>query len=81
MFVKNETFADIKGCLLMFLLSSQLNIHFPPFNQVMNKEEKGARVAIIGGGPVGCVAAIHFARRGWKVDVFEQRPGNDSPSV
>jgi pyruvate/2-oxoglutarate dehydrogenase complex dihydrolipoamide dehydrogenase (E3) component len=50
-------------------------------SKAMRKEDKGARVAIIGAGPVGCVAAIHFAQRGWKVDIFEQRPGNDSPSV
>ncbi|GAK67823.1 uncharacterized protein PAN0_021c6052 [Moesziomyces antarcticus] len=32
------------------------------------------RVAIIGAGPVGCLAALAFAQRGCKVDVFESRP-------
>ncbi len=33
----------------------------------------GAR-SIIGAGPVGCLAALAFAQRGCKVDVFESRP-------
>ncbi|CBQ72521.1 related to BNA4-kynurenine 3-mono oxygenase [Sporisorium reilianum SRZ2] len=32
------------------------------------------RVAVIGAGPVGCLAALAFAQRGCKVDVFESRP-------
>lgn len=32
-------------------------------------------VAIIGGGPVGCVAALAFARRGAQVTLLEARPG------
>uniref|UniRef100_V5GM97 Kynurenine 3-monooxygenase n=2 Tax=Kalmanozyma brasiliensis (strain GHG001) TaxID=1365824 RepID=V5GM97_KALBG len=32
------------------------------------------RVAIIGAGPVGCLAGLAFAQRGCKVDIFESRP-------
>ncbi|TPX45929.1 kynurenine 3-monooxygenase [Synchytrium endobioticum] len=30
-------------------------------------------VAIIGGGLVGCLNAVYFARRGWNVDIYERR--------
>ncbi|KAI8332878.1 kynurenine 3-monooxygenase-like protein [Chlamydoabsidia padenii] len=39
----------------------------------MTEKGKLTTVAIIGGGPVGSVAAIQFAQKGWKVDLFEQR--------
>lgn len=32
------------------------------------------RIAIIGAGPVGCLAGLAFAQRGCKVDIFESRP-------
>ena len=32
------------------------------------------RIAVIGGGPVGCLAALAFAQRGCKVDIYESRP-------
>ncbi|PWY99808.1 LOW QUALITY PROTEIN: FAD/NAD(P)-binding domain-containing protein [Testicularia cyperi] len=32
------------------------------------------RVAVIGAGPVGCLAALAFAQRGCSVDVYESRP-------
>jgi folate-dependent tRNA-U54 methylase TrmFO/GidA len=38
-------------------------------------ETKTATVAIIGGGLVGSLNAIYFANRGWKVDLYELRPG------
>lgn len=31
------------------------------------------RVAVIGAGPVGCLAALAFAQRGCKVDIYESR--------
>ena len=34
--------------------------------------EGGTEVAVIGGGLTGVVAALHLARRGAKVDLFEQ---------
>ncbi|KAI9030384.1 hypothetical protein DFJ74DRAFT_602867 [Hyaloraphidium curvatum] len=30
-------------------------------------------VAVVGGGPVGALAAVYMARRGWRVDVYEGR--------
>ena len=32
------------------------------------------RVAIIGGGLVGCLAACYLGRRGYQVDIYERRP-------
>ncbi|KAJ2394136.1 kynurenine 3-monooxygenase, mitochondrial precursor, partial [Coemansia sp. RSA 2603] len=32
-------------------------------------------VVIVGGGLVGSLTACYFAKRGWKVDLFEKRPG------
>lgn len=34
-------------------------------------------VIIIGGGLVGSLAAVFFAKRGWNVDVYEMRAGTD----
>jgi NADPH-dependent 2,4-dienoyl-CoA reductase/sulfur reductase-like enzyme len=33
------------------------------------------RLAIVGAGPVGCLAAISFAKMGWSVEIYESRPG------
>ena len=30
---------------------------------------------VVGAGPVGCLAALVLAKRGWRVDLFEGRPG------
>ncbi|KAJ7063209.1 hypothetical protein C8F01DRAFT_985210 [Mycena amicta] len=35
---------------------------------------------VVGGGPVGCLAAISLARRGWNVDVYEARPDLRDPA-
>nr|GAT47228.1 kynurenine 3-monooxygenase [Mycena chlorophos] len=35
---------------------------------------------VVGGGPVGCLAALSLARRGWKVDVYEARPDLREPA-
>ncbi|KAI8331682.1 hypothetical protein BC941DRAFT_382278 [Chlamydoabsidia padenii] len=37
-------------------------------------ELETATVAIVGGGLVGSLNAIYFAKRGWKVDLYELRP-------
>ncbi|KAJ1020618.1 hypothetical protein NDA16_004011 [Ustilago loliicola] len=42
--------------------------------QISTKCQLPERVAIIGAGPVGCLAALAFAQRGCKVDIFESRP-------
>ena len=33
-------------------------------------------VAIIGGGLVGTLAVLYFAKRGWEVSLFELRKGD-----
>ena len=33
------------------------------------------KVVVVGAGPVGCLAAMAFAKRGWRVDLYEGRPG------
>ncbi|KAJ7470674.1 FAD/NAD-binding domain-containing protein [Mycena latifolia] len=38
------------------------------------------KAVVVGGGPVGCLAAIALAKRGWQVDLFEGRPDLRSPS-
>ncbi|KAG6850582.1 hypothetical protein H0H93_011250 [Arthromyces matolae] len=32
------------------------------------------KVVVVGAGPVGCLAAMAFAKQGWKVEVYEGRP-------
>lgn len=36
------------------------------------------KVVVVGAGPVGCLAAMAFAKRGWRVDLYEGRPGQCS---
>lgn len=33
-------------------------------------------VVIVGGGLVGSLAAVHLAKRGWTIHVYELRKGN-----
>ena len=33
------------------------------------------KVVIVGGGLVGSLAAVFFAKRGWSVEVYEKRAG------
>lgn len=42
--------------------------------QLSTKCRLPERVSVIGAGPVGCLAALAFAQRGCKVDIFESRP-------
>ncbi|CAO1619033.1 unnamed protein product [Parajaminaea phylloscopi] len=39
------------------------------------------RVAVVGAGPVGCLAAISLANRGFKVDIYERRPDPRSHQI
>ncbi|RKP40140.1 hypothetical protein BJ085DRAFT_43701 [Dimargaris cristalligena] len=39
------------------------------------------RVCIVGAGPVGSLAAIYFAQRGWWVDLYEARPDMRRPAT
>ena len=34
----------------------------------------------MGGGPAGALSAIMLARRGWRVDVFDELPAPPAPS-
>ncbi|KAG2172775.1 hypothetical protein INT43_000122 [Umbelopsis isabellina] len=47
----------------------------------MSSTEKTANVAIVGAGLVGALNAIYFAKRGWKVDLFELRKDMRLPEV
>jgi kynurenine 3-monooxygenase len=40
-----------------------------------SQEGKQSVVGIVGGGLVGALNAIYFAQRGWKVNLYELRPG------
>jgi len=33
------------------------------------------KLLIVGAGPVGCLAAMSFAKMGWSVEIYEARPG------
>lgn len=44
----------------------------------MSSEQNQAVVGIVGGGLVGALNAIYFAQRGWKVELYELRPGKYS---
>ncbi|KAF8498334.1 FAD/NAD-P-binding domain-containing protein [Gautieria morchelliformis] len=37
-------------------------------------------VVIVGAGPVGCLAALAFAKEGWRVEIYEGRPDMRLPS-
>ncbi|KAJ7172573.1 hypothetical protein C8R46DRAFT_1161974 [Mycena filopes] len=39
------------------------------------------KAIVVGAGPVGCLAAISLARRGWEVALFEGRPDLRAPSA
>lgn len=39
------------------------------------QEQKQAVVGIVGAGLVGALNAVYFAQRGWKVELYELRPG------
>lgn len=33
------------------------------------------KAVVVGAGPVGCLAALALAKRGWSVELYEGRPG------
>jgi NADPH-dependent 2,4-dienoyl-CoA reductase/sulfur reductase-like enzyme len=33
------------------------------------------KVVVVGAGPIGCLAAMAFAKRAWRVDLYESRSG------
>lgn len=40
-------------------------------------EDRGLKCVVIGGGPVGALAGLYAARRGWDVEVYDLRPGTN----
>lgn len=36
---------------------------------------KSQKIAVVGAGPVGSLAALYAAQRGYEVEVYELRPG------
>lgn len=40
-------------------------------NHVLSKK----KAVVVGAGPVGCLAAMALAKRGWRVNLYERRPG------
>lgn len=51
-----------------------------PAMQSLEKTENEQRVAIVGGGLAGCECALHLARHGFAVTLFEQKPLSRSPA-
>lgn len=45
----------------------------PPRSNASASERK--KVVIVGGGPVGALAALYFVKDGWLVEVYELRGG------
>lgn len=41
----------------------------------MSQTSTRKRAVVIGGGPVGCLAALALAKQNWSVDLYEGRPG------
>jgi 2-polyprenyl-6-methoxyphenol hydroxylase-like FAD-dependent oxidoreductase len=40
----------------------------------MASNESNMIVAVVGGGPIGALAALYLAKRGWTIHLFESRP-------
>ena len=51
--------------------NGQSDDHFP----VAAGRTRQRKAVIVGAGPVGCLAAIALANRGWLVEVYEGRAG------
>ena len=62
-------------------LKSTLNARVPLTTMSDEQTDKARRVVVVGAGPVGCLAAISFAKMGWNVDIYEARPGRVSICV
>lgn len=46
----------------------------------MSQTSTRKRAVVIGGGPVGCLAALALAKQNWSVDLYEGRPDLRQPS-
>lgn len=52
------------------------SVHRSPASMQSSEKPKQTRkVVVVGAGPVGCLAALSFAKMGWHVEVYEGRPG------
>jgi 2-polyprenyl-6-methoxyphenol hydroxylase-like FAD-dependent oxidoreductase len=39
------------------------------------RAELARKAVVVGGGPVGCLAALALAKSGWRVELYEGREG------
>ena len=39
------------------------------------------KAVVVGAGPVGCLAALGLAKRGWSIEIYEGRPGERSCKI
>ncbi|KAG9125990.1 kynurenine 3-monooxygenase, mitochondrial precursor [Ceratobasidium sp. 392] len=44
-------------------------------------KQRPRKLTVVGAGPVGCLAALAFAKLGWDVEIFEARPDMRDPEV
>jgi len=42
---------------------------------ILDTPNMSRKLVVVGAGPVGCLAAISFAKMGWSVEIYEARPG------
>lgn len=66
------------GSFSFFPFSLTLFIYtylFHSLVEMTNEQQKQGVVGIVGAGLVGALNAIYFAQRGWKVELYELRPG------
>ncbi|KAG8681247.1 kynurenine 3-monooxygenase, mitochondrial precursor, partial [Ceratobasidium sp. 395] len=44
-------------------------------------KQRPRKLVVVGAGPVGCLAALAFAKQGWDVEIFEARPDMRDPEA
>lgn len=73
--------SSVRTSLLGLPCSSHKTLHCisPTMSQVYpetytnGRTENRGRIAVIGGGLVGCVAALQLAKKGYQIDLYESR--------
>ena len=55
--------------------NGEANGHSDDYFPVAAGHTRRRKAVIVGGGPVGCLAAIALANKGWSVEVYEGRAG------
>lgn len=55
----------------------KIRVNALPLSHASMSTETGPqkKAIIVGAGPVGCLTALSLANRGWRVEVWEGRPG------